>query len=67
MKLYKCVCAASILLALVTMVVPADTDGEFGERFGSGFSIDSEFDSFGGAGTGPEISGSLKLVSQVSL
>jgi len=67
MKMYKFVSVATVLLALVAVVLPAETgdDDEFGEGFGAGFSNDSEFDSFGGAGSGPEISGSLELVNRI--
>lgn len=67
MKMYKSVCVATVFLALVTVVLPADTgdDGEFGEGFGSGFSNDAEFNSFGGTATGPEISGALRLVNRI--
>ncbi|MEE8440354.1 MAG: hypothetical protein V3S41_01435 [Spirochaetia bacterium] len=66
MKMHRGTCVAAILLALVVAVIPADTGdgGEFGEGFGSGFSNDLGFDSFGGAGAGPEISGVLKLVNR---
>jgi len=66
-KMYKRICVAATLLAFVAMILPADTgdDGEFGEGFGSSFSNDSEFDSFGGAGGGPEIGGSLTLVNRL--
>jgi len=46
MKMYKFVSVATVLLALVAVVLPAETgdDDEFGEGFGAGFSNDSEFD-----------------------
>jgi len=67
MKMYKCMCVAIVLLVFGATALSADTgsDGEFGEGFGSGFSSDSEFDSFGGASSGPDISGSLTLVNRV--
>lgn len=67
MKIYKFVCVATVLLTLVAVILPAETgdDGEFGEGFGAGFSDNSEFDSFGAASSGPEISGSLEFVNRI--